>query len=62
MNTPPAERVVSGSLLDWGSAPTGLYHKAQGWPRFLRPTLEICGMIQPTLKGLSPDATLSGLK
>jgi len=42
------------------TAATRLRHEAQGWPRFLRPTLGTDAIVPPTLKGLRPDATLSG--
>ena len=35
--------------------------KAQGWPRFLRPTLGKGFKLMSTLKGLCLEATLSGL-
>ena len=43
------------------SSPKGKHHKAQGWPRFLRPTLGRGAGVQSTLKGLCEDATPSGL-
>jgi hypothetical protein len=33
----------------------GLHHRAQGWPRFLRPTLGKGAIMQSTLKGLRPN-------
>ena len=35
-------------------------NKAQGWPRFLRPTLGKDAIVLSTLKGLHQDTTLSG--
>jgi hypothetical protein len=42
VNTPPAKRVASGNPHDGGN-------KAQGWPRFLRPTLGTDAIVSPTL-------------
>src|SRR4030042_4919677 len=39
----------------------GLRLKAQGWPRFLRPTLGKGFKLMSTLKGLCLDATPTGL-
>ena len=43
------------------TSPKGKHHEAQGWPRFLRPTLGRGAGLQSTLKGLCEDATPSGL-
>jgi hypothetical protein len=43
------------------TSPKGKHHEAQGWPRFLRPTLGRGAGLQSTLKGLCKDATPSGL-
>jgi hypothetical protein len=42
------------------TAATRLSRRAQGWPRFLRPTLGKGAIMQSTLKGLCPYETLSG--
>ena len=51
----------SSSQIPLPNAPKGHRHKAQGWPRFLRPTLGIGSISISTLKGLSQGATLAGL-
>jgi hypothetical protein len=43
------------------TSPKGKHREAQGWPRFLRPTLGRGADVQSTLKGLCGDATHSGL-
>ena len=43
------------------TSPKGKHHEAQGWPRFVRPTLGRYEGVQSTLKGLREDATPSGL-
>jgi hypothetical protein len=40
------------------AAATRLRRKAQGWPRFLRPTLGRDAMMRSTLKGLRPYSIL----
>jgi hypothetical protein len=59
-NPLPSAKPAGGSPQDGRSAPKGRQSKAQGWPRFLRPTLGKDAIVLSTLKGLSPDATLSG--
>ena len=61
LNGRPEFITAAAAARNWGSAPTGRRHKAQGWPRFLRPTLE--GEVRriSTLKGLRCDAIPSGL-
>ncbi len=38
--------------------PKGLRSEAQGWPRFLRPTLGTLGCAEPTLKGLRTKSAM----
>jgi hypothetical protein len=43
------------------TSPKGKHHEAQGWPRFVRPTLGRNEGVRSTLKGLREDVTPSGL-